>query len=303
MSAPLHLRDVAVPGGDLRVAVWEPRDADANTPTILAVHGVTASHLAWQWLAERLSDVRIVAPDLRGRGRSRDIDGSAGMARHADDLAVALDVLGVRDVITVGHSMGAFAAVVLAWRHPERVRRLVLVDGGLPLDVPSDLDPDAVVARVLGPTADRLAMRFGDLGDYLAFWRRHPAFAHAWDDDLETYFAYDLVPAGAAFVPSTRYGTVRDDTIDLNTGTDVLQALDALTHPTRLLTVPRGLLDEEPGLYPPSHLDTVLSRWPGIAHERHQGLNHYTVVMSDAGADLLARVVSEELSRAAAAAV
>ena len=44
-----------------------------------------------------------------------------------------LDHLQVDQAVVVGHSMGGFVAVVLAHHHPERVRRLVLIDGGLPL--------------------------------------------------------------------------------------------------------------------------------------------------------------------------
>lgn len=76
--------EVPVAGGVLRVGVW---DAAPDAPTILAVHGVTSSHLAWQLLAEELPGVRIVAPDLRGRGQSNALAGPAGMAAHADDLA------------------------------------------------------------------------------------------------------------------------------------------------------------------------------------------------------------------------
>ena len=39
-------------------------------PSVLAVHGITASHRSLAVVAERLPDVRLIAPDLRGRGRS-----------------------------------------------------------------------------------------------------------------------------------------------------------------------------------------------------------------------------------------
>jgi len=40
--------DVPVRGGDLRLGVWEPIDgADDKAPTVVAVHGVTASHRCW----------------------------------------------------------------------------------------------------------------------------------------------------------------------------------------------------------------------------------------------------------------
>lgn len=293
--------DVRVTGGMLHAGVWEPVDGPAEPPTVLLVHGVTASHLAWTFVAERLPGVRLVAPDLRGRGRSNTLEGPAGMAAHAADLAGLLDAVGSERVVVVGHSMGAFVAVVFAHRHPQRVARLVLVDGGMPLDVPIGVDPDTLVAGILGPTAARLSMRFADTGEYLDFWRGHPAFQADWTPELEAYLAYDLVDDGAgALRPATSYQTTAEDTVDMNTGSALPDALAALAHPTRMITVPRGLQDEPPGLYAPEHLARVLAAHPQVAHERVDGFNHYTIVMSAAGADVVAGVVREELGALAA---
>lgn len=289
--------DVPVDGGPLRAGVWDPIDAAADAPAVLLVHGVTASHLAWPFVVDRLPGVRIVAPDLRGRGRSNGIGGSAGMAAHAADLTALLDALGIDRTVVVGHSMGGFVSVVFAHRYAERVSRLLLVDGGLPLDVPAGLSTDELVAGILGPTAARLSMRFADTGEYLDFWRQHPAFAGAWTPELERYLAYDLVDDGTgAFRPATSYATTADDTLDMNTGDALPAALAGLQHPTRLITVPRGLQNEPPGLYAPHHLGRLLSEYPTVEHERVDGFNHYTIVMSPAGADVVAAAVREELA-------
>ena len=79
-----------------------------------------------------------------------------------------------------------------------------------------------------------------------------------------------------------------------------MTALAEATQPIRLLTAPRGLQNEEPGLYPDEHLTRLLAEHPQIAHERWNGFNHYTVVLSAAGAERLARVVADELALAAA---
>ncbi len=289
--------DVVVEGGSLRAGVWEPIDSGTDAPTVLLVHGVTASHLAWPFVVDRLPGVRVVAPDLRGRGRSNGIAGPAGMPAHAADLAALLDALGIDRTVVVGHSMGGFVSVVFAHRYPERVSRLLLVDGGLPLDVPAGLSTDELVAGILGPTAARLSMRFADTGEYLDFWRQHPAFDGAWTPELERYLAYDLVDDGAgAFRPATSYATTADDTVDMNTGTALPEALAGLQHPTRLITVPRGLQNEPPGLYAPEHLARLLAEYPAVEHERIEGFNHYTIVMSPGGAEVVAAAVREELS-------
>ncbi|WP_448073675.1 alpha/beta fold hydrolase [Georgenia yuyongxinii] len=132
--------DVAVDGGTLHAGVWEPRAAADGVPTVLAIHGITATHRAWDWVAPDLAGVRVVAPDLRGRGRSNGLPGPFGMARHADDVAALADQVGARGVVVTGHSMGGFVAVVLAHRHPAG-----------PLARPGRRRPAARPARRPGP--------------------------------------------------------------------------------------------------------------------------------------------------------
>ena len=120
--------DVEVRGGSLRVGIW----GTESGPPVLAIHGITASHLAWQLVAEALPDLRIIAPDLRGRGRSSELPGPYGFDQHADDLARLIDQLGLGPVPIVGHSMGGFVAVAVAHRHPDLISGVLLLDGGLP---------------------------------------------------------------------------------------------------------------------------------------------------------------------------
>jgi pimeloyl-ACP methyl ester carboxylesterase len=287
--------DVPVAGGDLRVGVWEPEGE--TTHTVLLVHGVTASHLTWPFLVEQLPGVRVIAPDLRGRGASHAVQGSAGMAVHADDMAAVLDAFDVAQTTVVGHSMGAFVTVVLAHRHPDRVTRMVLVDGGLPLDVPAGIEPDQLVQVILGPVAERLSQRWPTVEAYTDdFWREHPAFADDWSGELEAYIAYDLVPEGGALRSATSYRIMAEDTVDMNTGTALPDALAALSKPTLFITVPRGLQNETPGLYAPAHLQKLLGTFPQVRHVRLEDLNHYTVVMSRRGAEMLAPLVRAELA-------
>ena len=296
MTRARHERDVAVDGGMLRVGLWEADGPDALTA--LLVHGVTSSHLVWQFVADRLPEMRLIAPDLRGRGRSNTVEGPAGMAAHAADMVAVLDALGIEQALVVGHSMGAFVSVVLADLYPERVSGLVLVDGGLPLDVPAGLDPEQVVAHVLGPTAERLRMRFASVGEYFDFWRGHPAFQGGWTPELEEYLSYDLVDDEAgAFRPATSYATVVDDTVDMNAGAALPRALERMRHPVRLLTVDRGLQNEEPGLYSPAYLAQTLAEYPRVAHTRIDGFNHYTIVMTGQGADIVADALSDAPTR------
>ena len=286
--------EVPVRGGTLHTGVWGPYDPDA--PAVLAIHGVTASHRTWGMVAAALPDVRFIAPDLRGRGRSNTLPGPYGMPVHADDLAAVLEALAVPSAVVAGHSMGAFAALVLANRHPQLVDSLVLVDGGLPLDVPAGLSDEQIIQAVLGPAAERLEQVFGSLADYEQFWAPHPAFAGHWNDLLRDYLAYDLQPHGNGFRAATSGQALVEDTAELHRGTALLKALDELAHPVCLLRAPRGLLNEEPGLYSPAYIGSWKERLPELEVADVPGTNHYTVVMDDPGASAVAAVLAEQVA-------
>jgi pimeloyl-ACP methyl ester carboxylesterase len=71
---------------------------------------------------------RVVVPDLLWFGGSSSTERDYSLEHQVRTLAALLDALGERQVDVVGISYGGFAAYELAARHPERVRRLVLVD-------------------------------------------------------------------------------------------------------------------------------------------------------------------------------
>lgn len=305
--------DVPVAGGRLRVGVWDPVAAGGSVaaddgtdggarravPTVLAVHGITASHRAWPAVVAALPGVRVVAPDLRGRGRSNTLPGPYGMGAHADDLATVLDALGVESVVALGHSMGAFVSVVLAHRHPGRVSRLVLVDGGIPLPPPTGLAPDAthdeVLRALLGPAVERLERTFADREEYRGFWRAHPAFASAWaepwGDVVAGYVDYDLVGEAPTLRPASSGAAVSADSLELYEGGPLADALAGdrpLDVPLVLLRAPRGLLDEPEALYSPEHLAAWRERLPGLRTRDVAGINHYTIIMSPPGVEAVA---------------
>jgi lipase len=153
-----RVHDVPTGGGTLRVGEWGPDDP--SVATVVAVHGITASHLAWAVIAEAMPHVRLIAPDLRGRGRSAGLPGPYGMARHAADLEAVIEALELPRAILLGHSMGAFVAVVAASRYPDRFSEVFLIDGGLPLAIPAGMSKEDLVGATIGSAVRRLSMTF-----------------------------------------------------------------------------------------------------------------------------------------------
>ncbi|MEV4481720.1 alpha/beta fold hydrolase [Micromonospora coxensis] len=181
--------DVPVTDGTLRVCRWPGETG----PTVLAAHGITANALSWAPVADALAGrATLIAADLRGRAKSNALPGPYGLAQHADDLIAVLDHLDLDRAPIVGHSMGTFVAAAAALRHPDRVSSVLLVDGGVTLQVPEGADVDAILEAVIGPAMRRLQMTFDSEEAYLDFWRGHPALSAAWSLAVRDYALRDL---------------------------------------------------------------------------------------------------------------
>lgn len=102
---------------------------DPEAPPLVCVHGVTGHGERFKRLAEErwAGHFHVVAPDLRGHGRSS-YDPPWDFARHVADLVETADALEIPQADWVGHSFGGRLVLELAARHPERVRRAVLLD-------------------------------------------------------------------------------------------------------------------------------------------------------------------------------
>lgn len=95
----------------------------------VCLHPLASSGEFWDPLARYLGRYRrVVSPDLRGHGRTSWDRADFSLEEMADDVAVAVTVLGLGPVSLVGMSMGGCVALALTLRHPELVSSLVLVD-------------------------------------------------------------------------------------------------------------------------------------------------------------------------------
>jgi pimeloyl-ACP methyl ester carboxylesterase len=277
---------VPVAGGQLAVADYGAFAPDA--PTIVAVHGITANSHSWGRVARRLNrSVRLVAVDLRGRGDSRTAPPPYGLGQHAQDLLTVVDWLRLGQIHLAGHSLGAYIAARFAIEHNDRVVKLTLIDGGLPIPGIEQIDPNAF----LGAAVARLDLTFASREQYREWWTRHPAFGDGQiePEDLAHYADHDLT----GDPPVMRSGIVRAavaaDAADLPAAGDFAYRLAV---PTLLLTAPRGLQNELNPMQPEALARAWAEQAPAQRHARLvPNANHYTLVLGR-GADHVAAALA-----------
>lgn len=266
---------VPVAGGDYSLARWP-----GGKPPILAIHGMTASHMAWPPVVDALAgDYTVLAPDLRGRGQSNALPAPYGLKAHVADLIALLDYYRIDQAVLVGHSLGAYIALEFAAAAPARARGLVLIDGGIALPRREGAMPEEVMKAVLGPALARLEMRFADREAYFDFWRSHPAFqdAGAWNAYVEAYVDYDL-----AGEPPNMHSRVNPEAVRVDSYGPLAPAMvtliDGIRLPMLLLTAPRGLLNQPQPLLPEAAIVEKCARLPNLEHAVIADTNHYSIV-------------------------
>jgi pimeloyl-ACP methyl ester carboxylesterase len=154
-----------VPGEDLRVAGTDlfVREIGEGAPALF-VHGLGGNSTNWTDLMWLLSqDVRAVAPDLPGFGRSGPAaSGDYSPQGQADFLAEFVERTFSEPVHLFGNSMGGAISLQLAGRHPGLVRSLTLVSPALPDLMPMRTNIQLPVIALPG-VGDRLATRIAKL--------------------------------------------------------------------------------------------------------------------------------------------
>src|SRR3989454_10373088 len=96
-------------------------------PLILLHGGLGAIEMFGPNLPALAKGRQVIAVDLQGHGRTADIDRPLSVALMADDIAALIKHLGLASADVLGYSLGGGVALQTAIRHPEVVRKLVVV--------------------------------------------------------------------------------------------------------------------------------------------------------------------------------
>lgn len=162
LTPPVRRLTFDLPGGQMAAVAFG--DSSSRPADVLFLHATGFNGLSYRQLLEPLGQLGVIAPDLRGHGRTTLPAGTLdypGWTRHRDDVIALIEKLETA-VVLAGHSMGAITALLVGGKRPDLVRGLCLIDPVLmpPRFYAGLRAPGAVLAnRYFLPIARKAAKR------------------------------------------------------------------------------------------------------------------------------------------------
>ncbi len=255
-------------GIQIQLAIWEGKDKP-----ILCIHGLTANSRFWDCLASALiPQHRVIAVDLRGRGLSDKPPTGYSIEHHCKDILALMEDQGLKQPVLMGHSLGAFISLVFAAKHPEKVSRLILVDGGGKL---SDTQMDKVFTGIK-PSLDRLGQVFPSFEAYVSLMKQAP-FLQPWNSYMETYFQYEVEEIEGGFRSRVHPKHIEEEANNLRKE-DSTQYYSRISCPTLILRATKGMLAEDDFVLPEDVAYRMVREIPHAKLVALEGVNHYTIL-------------------------
>lgn len=139
-AQPPREREFSLPGFRIAALEW----GEPGGLPVLAIHGWLDNAGSFDLLAPLLGGCHLVALDCAGHGRSgrRSADATYSILEDVGDVLEVAAQLGWSRFSVIGHSRGAAIGTLLAGSFPDRVERLVLIEGGVPITGTAEEAPD-----------------------------------------------------------------------------------------------------------------------------------------------------------------
>ena len=258
-------RSVTVRGIDMAYAEW----GAGESATVLLAHATGFHGRCWDAVVRELGDgVHVVAPDLRGHGRTTK-RGPYDWRGFGADVAAFVEALDLTGLVAAGHSMGGHSIVQAAGHQPGRFRKLLLVDpvimdpnqyaeGNARFTAASATEHPVARRRNAWGSVDEMFDRFVDRQPF-RLWRR---------DVLMDYCQHGLAADGDGFVLACP-PLVEASIYMGSAGRDISETIATLPHPTVVLRAYRK--SERDGQMDFSQSPT----WAGLAAALPNGRDVY----------------------------
>jgi pimeloyl-ACP methyl ester carboxylesterase len=252
----------------IQLAVWEGKGKE-----ILCIHGITANSRFWDCLASVLSPHhKVIAMDLRGRGLSDKPPTGYSIEYHCKDILALMDDQNLKRPVFMGHSLGAFISLVFAARYPQRVNRLILVDGGGKL---SEVQMLKVFAGIK-PSLDRLGKIFPSFDEYLSQMKQAP-YLQPWNPYMETYFHYEVEKVEGGVRSRVHPEHIVEEATNLR-NIDSATFYKQVICPTLILRATMGMLSGDDLVMPEDVAERMVQEIPSAKRVDIEGANHYSIL-------------------------
>jgi lipase len=197
-----------------------------------------------------------------------------------------LDHLGLRNVVILGHSMGGFVALKTALSYPERVRAIVLLDGGWPrVEVlPEDMSEEqkqeaAAIEEGLERAFRRLDMTFESPEDYLNFWFPDQGLTMAdLPPDLADYYLFDLEKVEGGYRPKASRSAAEEDSPSVSSTSPTAEAMRNVSCPVALVRASEGFFPGSDPVISDETRDAMAEVLDLRSETILEGANHYTML-------------------------
>jgi pimeloyl-ACP methyl ester carboxylesterase len=270
--------------GEVELAICR---AGEGPDPIICLHGITAQHRAFNAAARYLEPSRgLVGVDLRGRGDSDKPESGYSLQAHAADVVRVLDHLGLESAVLAGHSMGGFVALRTALMFPDRVRALVLLDGGWPRveSPPEEMTEEGrqeapALEEGLARAFKRLDMTFESPEAYLDFW--FPDQNLTMEDlpqDLVDYYLYDLGEVEGGYRPKASRVAAEEDSPSVSSTSPTAEEMRGVGCPVALVRASQGFFPGSDPLISDEDRDMMAELLDIRTEILLEGANHYTML-------------------------
>jgi pimeloyl-ACP methyl ester carboxylesterase len=270
MKEPI-MRKAQGDGVELQLAIWE-----GEGKKILAVHGLTANCRCWDGIAGLLSPRhKVLAMDLRGRGRSAKPPSGYSIETHGRDILGLLKDLRLKQVVLLGHSLGAFISLAFAAQNPGKVGQLILIDGG------GKLSPEQTAKVMAGIKISlaRLGNVFPSYEAYVEMLKKAP-FLDPWSPALDTYFHYEMEETKEGVRSRVLPGAIQEDVLSL-TEFDASTFYSRIQCPVLILRATEGVLSGDDLLLPEDVVQRMVREIPRARRVDVEGTNHYSILFQN----------------------
>jgi lipase len=247
--------------------------------TLLLVHDLEANakmFTLWgNYLASQYQ-YRVISVDLRGRGESAK-HGPFSLDLYIEDIGVLLKSLNIKKVVFIGSSFGATIGLKFTVKHPGKIAKLILVDGGA---IPAVHTEKLNYLKSLKATIAHAGISYPSIEDYWKYWKNNSVFNSVWGDDVEDYLKanIDILPNGEVKnrIPEE---AVAHDLLEMTT-VRYEELYTRVKCPTLLVCSTQGMNDDSSPSLTTGTAQIITTSITNCKLYKVDGANHHAIIFS-----------------------